>query len=31
MNSEKTSIKVAIIDDNKSYRDSLKKILEEDE
>jgi DNA-binding NarL/FixJ family response regulator len=31
MNSEKTRIKVAIIDDNKSYRDSLKKVLEEDE
>ncbi len=31
MDSEKTRIKVTIIDDSKSYRDSLKKILGEDE
>ena len=31
MNSEKSRIKVTIVDDNKSYRDSLKKILGEDE
>jgi len=31
MNSEESRIKVTIVDDNKSYLDSLKKILEEDE